>query len=95
MHISTAILQFAVLCWAVAVHGLAVPGDPTLQQRTVNPACLKSVEPSCLNLAVNCLNSVNSGNINNLFEIASCVAAATCYGVGDLITSVECQTGLR
>ncbi|KAJ7789024.1 hypothetical protein B0H14DRAFT_3503488 [Mycena olivaceomarginata] len=47
----------------------------------------------CLNLAANCIDTVNSGTVNNLWGIKSCVAAATCYGVGDLITSVECQTG--
>ncbi|KAJ3506174.1 hypothetical protein NLJ89_g7013 [Agrocybe chaxingu] len=56
--------------------------------------CLKtSVEGSCTNLAANCLDSVNDGNRNNLWGIRSCVLAATCYGVGDLISSVRCQTG--
>ncbi|KAF7344100.1 Chitin synthase [Mycena venus] len=66
----------------------------SLGKRAAIPACLKTVELSCLNLAANCINSVNSGNFNNLWGIQSCVAAATCYSVGDLITSVECQTGL-
>ncbi|KAK7013688.1 chitin synthase [Favolaschia claudopus] len=63
------------------------------QKRAAIPACLKTVELSCLNLAANCIDSVNAGNVNILWSIKSCVAAATCYGVGDLITSVECQTG--
>ncbi|KAK7013723.1 chitin synthase, partial [Favolaschia claudopus] len=62
-------------------------------KRAAIPACLKTVELSCLNLAANCIDSVNAGNVNTLWSIKSCVAAATCYGVGDLITSVECQTG--
>ncbi|KAJ7881191.1 hypothetical protein B0H13DRAFT_2667684 [Mycena leptocephala] len=66
----------------------------SLGRRAAIPACLKTVELSCLNLTANCIDSVNSGNFNNLWGIKSCVAAATCYGVGDLITSVECQTGL-
>ncbi|KAJ7624380.1 hypothetical protein FB45DRAFT_82299 [Roridomyces roridus] len=36
----------------------------------------------------------NPANINSLWTVRACVAAATCYGVGDLINSVECQTGL-
>ncbi|KAK6995938.1 chitin synthase, partial [Favolaschia claudopus] len=63
------------------------------RNRAAIPACLKTVELSCLNLAANCIDSVNAGNVNTLWSIKSCVAAATCYGVGDLITSVECQTG--
>ncbi|KAK6995928.1 chitin synthase [Favolaschia claudopus] len=63
------------------------------RKRAAIPACLKTVELSCLNLAANCIDSVNAGNVNTLWSIKSCVAAATCYGVGDLITSVECQTG--
>ncbi|KAJ7500671.1 hypothetical protein B0H11DRAFT_1856122 [Mycena galericulata] len=73
----------------------ASPGSSSsvIHKRDAIPACLKTVELSCLNLAANCINSVNSGNFNNLWGITSCVAAATCYDVGDLITSVECQTG--
>ncbi|KAJ7310018.1 hypothetical protein DFH08DRAFT_1049527 [Mycena albidolilacea] len=66
---------------------------PPVQKRAAIPACLKTVELSCLNLAANCIDTVNSGTFNNLWGIKSCVAAATCYGVGDLVTSVECQTG--
>ncbi|KAF7343140.1 Chitin synthase [Mycena venus] len=65
-----------------------------IQRRAALPACLKTVELSCLNLAANCIDTVDSSTFNNLWGIKSCVAAATCYGVGDLITSVECQTGL-
>ncbi|KAJ7500677.1 hypothetical protein B0H11DRAFT_786776 [Mycena galericulata] len=73
----------------------ASPGSRSfiIHKRDAIPACLKTVELSCLNLAANCINSVNSGNFDNLWNITSCVAAATCYDVGDLITSVECQTG--
>ncbi|KAK6995951.1 hypothetical protein R3P38DRAFT_3222899 [Favolaschia claudopus] len=63
------------------------------RKRAAIPACLKTVELSCLNLAANCIDSVNAGNVNTLWGIKSCVAAGTCYGVGDLITSVGCQTG--
>ncbi|KAJ7651431.1 hypothetical protein FB45DRAFT_1051156 [Roridomyces roridus] len=65
-------------------------------KRAAIPACLSNVELSCLNMAANCIDSVgmDTSFINNLWGVQSCVAAATCYGVGDLITSVECQTGL-
>lgn len=56
MRISTIVFELAVLSRAVVILG-----SPTVQERTVNPACLKTVELSCLNLAANCLNSVNSG----------------------------------
>ncbi|KAJ7734350.1 hypothetical protein DFH07DRAFT_928493 [Mycena maculata] len=67
--------------------------SPTLNKRAAIPACLDTVELSCLNLAANCINTVDSDTMNDLWGISSCVAAATCYGVGNLITSVECQTG--
>ncbi|KAJ6597670.1 hypothetical protein DFH09DRAFT_1071651 [Mycena vulgaris] len=69
--------------------------SPVLRKRAAIPACLKTVELSCLNLAANCISTVNSDTFNNLWGISSCVAAATCYDVGDLITSVECQTGFN
>ncbi|KAJ7814784.1 hypothetical protein B0H14DRAFT_3476798 [Mycena olivaceomarginata] len=52
----------------------------TFLKRAAIPACLKTVELSCLNLAANCIDTVNSGTVNNLWGIKSCVAAATCYG---------------
>ncbi|KAJ7614864.1 hypothetical protein FB45DRAFT_936253 [Roridomyces roridus] len=69
---------------------------PRFQKRTAIPECLKTVELSCLNLAANCIDTIgmDTSSINNLWGVKSCVAAATCYGVGDLISSVECQTGL-
>ncbi|KAK7013733.1 chitin synthase [Favolaschia claudopus] len=80
---------------AFSVSSAAAPTASTTssRKRAAIPACLKTVELSCLNLAANCIDSVKGGNFNNLWGIPSCVAAATCYGVGDLITSVECQTG--
>ncbi|KAJ7336855.1 hypothetical protein DFH08DRAFT_813168 [Mycena albidolilacea] len=65
----------------------------TFGTRAAIPARLKAVELSCLNLAANCIDSVNSETKNNLWGIVPCVAVSTCYGVGSLITSVECQTG--
>ncbi|KAK7043326.1 chitin synthase [Favolaschia claudopus] len=78
----------SILPTSSVVRIAAVP-----RKRAAIPACLKTVELSCLNLAANCIDSVNAGNVNTLWSIKSCVAAGTCYGVGDLITSVECQTG--
>ncbi|KAJ7644905.1 hypothetical protein FB45DRAFT_1053538 [Roridomyces roridus] len=66
------------------------------QKRAAIPECINTVELSCLNMVANCIDTIgmDTSFINNLWGVKSCVAAATCYGVGDLITSVECQTGL-
>ena len=56
MRISTIVFELAALSRAVVVLG-----SPTVQERAANPACLKTVELSCLNLAANCITSVNSG----------------------------------
>ncbi|KAJ7636564.1 hypothetical protein FB45DRAFT_1138288 [Roridomyces roridus] len=70
---------------------------PTFAKRDVILVCILPVEPSCSDMVANCMDTVSKRAttlINNLWSVESCVAAATCYGVGNLITSVECQTGL-
>ncbi|KAJ7176300.1 hypothetical protein C8R43DRAFT_1118818 [Mycena crocata] len=62
-------------------------------KRAAIPSCLKTIELSCQNLAADCLNPANADTMDNLWGVKSCVAAATCYGVGDILTSIECQTG--
>ncbi|KDR76862.1 hypothetical protein GALMADRAFT_138903 [Galerina marginata CBS 339.88] len=70
-----------------------LPATTAIAKRAAIAACLNTVELSCLNLAANCIDTVSFDTINDLWGIQSCVAAATCYGVGNLINSVECQTG--
>ncbi|KAG9220272.1 hypothetical protein CCMSSC00406_0006337 [Pleurotus cornucopiae] len=70
---------------------MTAPTTTSLERRDANPACLDSVEVSCYNLAANCIDSITGSN--SIWGIQSCVAAATCYGVGNLITSASCQTG--
>ncbi|KAK7043324.1 chitin synthase [Favolaschia claudopus] len=87
---TTSSARFSVSSAAFPTESATIFGS---RKRAAIPACLKTIELSCLNLAANCIDTVNGGNFNNLWGIPSCVAAATCYGVGDLITSVQCQTG--
>ncbi|KAJ7617122.1 hypothetical protein FB45DRAFT_1034423 [Roridomyces roridus] len=81
---------------AVSDPSATITAAKRFKKRAAIPECLKSVEVSCLNLAANCIDTIgmDTSRMNNLWGVKSCVAAATCYGVGDLITSVKCQTGL-
>ncbi|KAF8487930.1 hypothetical protein JB92DRAFT_1461889 [Gautieria morchelliformis] len=53
-----------------------------------------NADPSCTPLIGSCMDQITTANINNSWSIRSCVAAATCYGGGNLIGAVCCQTGL-
>ncbi|KAK7059959.1 chitin synthase [Favolaschia claudopus] len=91
--ISTPASFASVRATSASTSASVLPTPSRISRRAAIPACLKTVELSCLNLAANCIDTVDAETFNNLWGIKSCVAAATCYGVGDLISSVECQTG--
>ncbi|KAJ6552882.1 hypothetical protein B0H19DRAFT_1236093 [Mycena capillaripes] len=107
MRSTTAITGLALVSkgFAASVRPHLVPtptiGSPlnsgsVLDKRAVIESCLyNDAESSCSNLAGNCVDSVTWDYAQNLWSLRSCVAAATCYGVGNLITSVECQTGFN
>jgi len=80
---------------AFAALALGSPLDTTLTRRAVKPECLptSTTEPSCSNVVSACLFFVGTDTQNQLWHQSACVAAATCFGVGNLETKVACQLG--
>ncbi|KAF8481367.1 hypothetical protein JB92DRAFT_1739329 [Gautieria morchelliformis] len=71
-----------------------VPKNSSLVPRFSPQRIFQNADPSCTSLIGSCMDQITTANINNSWSIRSCVAAATCYGSGNLIGAICCQTRL-